>query len=322
MTVQSKKINKKFCFKISLVYYASILFANLMIMFIPMATVTFPTVNEDSMIKWIAFTDENQWLINFITVLCFVIPSGICLKDCFSILFAKKDDEIAKKIINLPLRFSFLGAFGWILTFFAELIVLFYVKHVLSIKIFYIIVNSLLFLALEGIFSFIVSYLVLATVNRATVLPKLFPKGEVTKIPGVKNLSLTLMFVVLYISICFFPIVYLLIAYISEHLNYGIKITSDTIVMSFVLLFSGLALTVVFMKLFTIPLKKLTIQTKEIKKGNYDYRVNISSNDEMGVLSDAFNDMTESIKEKEFMRSTFGKIVDPNVLYNVMNFHP
>ena len=54
----------------------------------------------------------------------------------------------------------------------------------------------------------------------------------------------------------------------------------------------------VFMKLFTIPLKKLTIQTKEIKKGNYDYRVNISSNDEMGVLSDAFNDMTESIKEK------------------------
>ena len=80
MTAQ---INKKFCFKISLVYYASILFANLMIMFIPMATVTFPTVNEDSMVKWIAFTDENQWLINFITVLCFVIPSLICIKDCF-----------------------------------------------------------------------------------------------------------------------------------------------------------------------------------------------------------------------------------------------
>ena len=310
MTAQ---INKKFCFKISLVYYASILFANLMIMFIPMATVTFPTVNEESMIKWISFTDENQWLINIITVLCFVIPSAICLKECFSIFFAKNDDEIAKKIVNLPLRFSFLGAFGWILTFFAELIVLIYAKHVLSIKVFYIIVNSLLFLALEGIFSFIVSYLVLATVNRATVLPKLFPNGEVTKIPGVKNLSLTLMFVVLYVSICFFPIIFLLTAYISDHLNYGTKISFDTIIMSFVLLFSGLALTVVFMKLFTIPLKKLTIQTKEIKKGNYDYRVNISSNDEMGVLSDAFNDMTESIKEKEFMRSTFGKIVDPNV---------
>ena len=65
MTAQ---INKKFCFKISLVYYASILFANLMIMFIPMATVSFPTVKEESMVKWIAFTDENQWLINIITV--------------------------------------------------------------------------------------------------------------------------------------------------------------------------------------------------------------------------------------------------------------
>ena len=312
MKIMISNINKKYCFKISLIYFVSVLFANLMGMLFPMA-MDFPTIEEGSMVKWIAFTDAHNVIITILTFFCFFVPSAICVKHCFSFLRAKSDEEIARKIINLPLKFSVVGSFGWILTFFAELIVLFYVKHVLSIKVFYIIVNSLLFLALEGIFSFIVSYLVLATVNRATVLPKLFPKGEVTKIPGVKNLSLTLMFVVLYISICFFPIVYLLTAYISEHLNYGIKITSDTIVMSFVLLFSGLALTVVFMKLFTIPLKKLTIQTKEIKKGNYDYRVNISSNDEMGVLSDAFNDMTESIKEKEFMRSTFGKIVDPNV---------
>ena len=76
-------INKKYCFKISLIYFASVLFANLMIMFIPMAIVTFPTVNEESMIKWIAFTDEKQGIINFITVLCFVFPSLICIKDCF-----------------------------------------------------------------------------------------------------------------------------------------------------------------------------------------------------------------------------------------------
>ena len=96
-------------------------------------------------------------------------------------------------------------------------------------------------------------------------------------------------------------------------MNNGLEINFDTVKTAVILLFSGLALTITFMRLFTIPLKKLTAQTIKIKKGNYDSKLDIVSNDEMGILSDAFNDMTESIKEKEFMRSTFGKIVDPNV---------
>ena len=305
-------INKKYCFKISLIYFASVLFANLMGMLFPMA-MDFPTIEEGSMIKWIAFTDDHNVIITILTFLCFFVPSAICVKHCFSFLRAKSDEEIARKIINLPLKFSVVGSFGWVFNFLTELIFLLYAKIVLGIQIGFIFFTSVLFLTMEGIFTFVISYLVLETVNRLAVLPKIFPAGEVTKVPGIKNLSLGLMFIVFFISICFFPIVFLLSSFISVHLNNGLGINFDTVKTAVILLFSGLALTVVFMKLFTIPLKKLTIQTKEIKKGNYDYRVNISSNDEMGVLSDAFNDMTESIKEKEFMRSTFGKIVDPNV---------
>lgn len=139
MTAQ---INKKFCFKISLVYYASILFANLMIMFIPMAAVTFPTVNEESMIKWIAFTDDHNVIITILTFLCFFVSSAICIKHCFSFLRAKSDEEVARKIINLPLKFSVVGSFGWVFNFLTELIFLLYAKIVFGIQIGFIFFTS------------------------------------------------------------------------------------------------------------------------------------------------------------------------------------
>ena len=305
-------INKKYCFKISLIYFASVLFANLMGMLFPMA-MDFPTVEEGSMLKWIAFTDDHNVIITILTFFCFFVPSAICVKHCFSFLRAKSDEEVARKIINLPLKFSVVGSFGWVFNFLTELIFLLYAKIVLGIQIGFIFFTSVLFLTMEGIFSFVISYLVLETVNRLAVLPKIFPAGEVTKVPGIKNLSLGLMFIVFFISICFFPIVFLLSSFISVHLNNDLEINFDTVKTAVILLFSGLALTITFMRLFTIPLKKLTAQTIKIKKGNYDSKLDIVSNDEMGILSDAFNDMTESIKDKEFMRTTFGKIVDPNV---------
>ena len=130
-------INKKYCFKISLIYFASVLFANLMGMLFPMA-MDFPTVEEGSMVKWIAFTDDHNVIITILTFLCFFVPSAICVKHCFSFLRAKSDEEIARKIINLPLKFSVVGSFGWVFNFLTELIFLLYAKIVLGIHIFYI----------------------------------------------------------------------------------------------------------------------------------------------------------------------------------------
>ena len=138
MTAQ---INKKFCFKISLIYYASILFANLMGMLFPMA-MDFPTIEEGSMIKWIAFTDDHNVIITILTFFCFFVPSAICVKHCFSFLRAKSDEEVARKIINLPLKFSVVGSFGWVFNFLTELIFLLYAKIVLGIQIGFIFFTS------------------------------------------------------------------------------------------------------------------------------------------------------------------------------------
>ena len=45
-----------------------------------------------------------------------------------------------------------------------------------------------------------------------------------------------------------------------------------------------------------IPVRKLTLGTQEIIKGNLDYRLSIRSNDEIGRLASSFNQMTDELK--------------------------
>ncbi|MFA5856939.1 MAG: HAMP domain-containing protein [Candidatus Pacearchaeota archaeon] len=45
------------------------------------------------------------------------------------------------------------------------------------------------------------------------------------------------------------------------------------------------------------PIKKLEEATKELEKGNFETTINFKSNDELGLLSDSFNKMTNKIKE-------------------------
>ena len=311
---QSKvfNIDKKYCFKVSLVYFATVLLANLMAQLIPVC-MDFTVLLTDDMLKWKAFLDSNEILVNIITFSVFLIPSIICLSYSFSILFAKDDLVVAKKIVNLPIRFSLWGFVGWILSFLVEIFFCIFAKAKFDINITYILFSSVIFIVLEAIFSFVVSYFVTETINRSTVLPRIFPEGKVSKIPGVKNFSLNFLFGFFFITVSFFPIIFILSSFISVQINNQIPLNWNTIGISIFLLFSSFALIVVFMRIFTVPITKLIAGTEKITNGDYSVKVKNISNDELGVLSDTFNEMAESLKEKEFIRDTFGKVVDPEI---------
>lgn len=51
-----------------------------------------------------------------------------------------------------------------------------------------------------------------------------------------------------------------------------------------------------FVKTFTEPIKELTKATKKILRGNYGEKVFVNSNDEIGILADNFNIMSEKLQ--------------------------
>ncbi|MBO7613299.1 MAG: adenylate/guanylate cyclase domain-containing protein, partial [Treponema sp.] len=145
------------------------------------------------------------------------------------------------------------------------------------------------------------------------VLPALYPQGNISTVNRASLSSLKNMFLFYFFSAAVFPTAYLGIRlFFTKRYNVEIPNYLD-FVFTLLLLLIGLVLTFLIAYFFQRPLKKLTESANEISKGNYDVATKICSNDEMGILGDSFNAMAKSLKEKEFMRDTFGKIVTPQV---------
>lgn len=64
----------------------------------------------------------------------------------------------------------------------------------------------------------------------------------------------------------------------------------------------------------TRPVLRLLEGTRAVEAGNLDHTLNVTSRDEIGHLTTAFNRMIEQLRLKEHIRRTFGKYVDPRVV--------
>ena len=85
------------------------------------------------------------------------------------------------------------------------------------------------------------------------------------------------------------------------------------------IIFFGMIVAVFFGFRFSMPITKLVKATKEIARGNYDYKVCINRDDELGTLSIAFNQMAEELERQTLMKKSFGKYVGSEVLNMIMN---
>jgi sigma-B regulation protein RsbU (phosphoserine phosphatase) len=70
------------------------------------------------------------------------------------------------------------------------------------------------------------------------------------------------------------------------------------------IIFICLALSLNFLVSSSIsqPIREMLDQVGQIKKGDYQHRVPVVTNDELGVLGDGMNEMTEGLQEREHLR--------------------
>jgi class 3 adenylate cyclase len=78
------------------------------------------------------------------------------------------------------------------------------------------------------------------------------------------------------------------------------------------------AMALVIAQRITQPLTGLLLGVQEIAKGNLNFTVPVKSRDELAVLADAFNQMTQGLKEKERVTNILGKYISPEVARKVL----
>ncbi len=87
------------------------------------------------------------------------------------------------------------------------------------------------------------------------------------------------------------------------------------IVFAVIIIFFGILISTIMSFGFSRPIKRLVKAADEVGKGNYKYRIETKrSRDELGDLSDAFNNMAEELWRDSLMKESFGKYVGSEVL--------
>jgi len=99
------------------------------------------------------------------------------------------------------------------------------------------------------------------------------------------------------------------------------KETISILILSLFIILLGIGIAVLLGIGFSRPISKLVLATREIGKGNFQYRLEMVRKDEFGDLATAFNYMAKELWNKLMLQKSFGRYVSPEVLDMILS-HP
>jgi class 3 adenylate cyclase len=114
----------------------------------------------------------------------------------------------------------------------------------------------------------------------------------------------------------------------EAHVEFDLTVLVDPVVRSNTEQLAAVAIAVVvfgvlagvaFVALLVGPLRRLRVGVEQLSSGNLSIRVPPTSRDEVGELTRAFNEMGDSIQQKERIQTAFGRYVSDYVLSQLLD---
>jgi len=159
-----------------------------------------------------------------------------------------------------------------------------------------------------GLITAVAAFFLLRRVLQKRMVPKLFPSGGLYATPGTLRIRLSTRLAALLLGcnlVPFFAIITIMQGSLSagkfsEELYEGLR--SDIVVSSYVFMVIGVLLTYQLSLNLRQPFRDIIRVLKAVRNGQFDQKVEVTSNDEIGYTGDVINEMTEGLKERDRMR--------------------
>ena len=226
---------------------------------------------------------------------------------------------LKRRLINSPLIGAFFSLLGWVYGATANIVI--YLTHDSDIA-FPSFLRYLFNIFLVGFFCFAFVYYLLEYFYRRIFYPKYFPTGKLSLFKKGPSFSVLFRFYIFYLAVTIFPlfvlynIVFALI-YRAQYYDLFLPVTLLTIAFTVI----GIIVTFLIGRSYQTPLVEMKKATDRIMSGDYDIQLQVVSDDEIGALGDSLNDMSKGLAEKEYIKDTFGRLVDPRVRDYLLEGH-
>jgi class 3 adenylate cyclase len=257
---------------------------------------------------------------------CFLRP----LSEYFNLLRAGEEsydllEKARRRLINLPFITIPVNLGLWILLpavlFFAA-----YVTGRLDSRTAVILAARAI---MVGFISAGIMSLWIESYARRRLIPFLFPQGRLAEVKGVARYSISRRIRLFYRLGSLVPMAILVVTLMTLQWQLDSQFISAREYGSGVLVFCLVLFLVFFVTLSVLnklinrsivgPLENILSAVTKIKEGDLQTRVKVVSNDEIGVLADATNEMIQGLRERELLKDTFGKYITPEIRDEILS---
>lgn len=180
-----------------------------------------------------------------------------------------------------------------------------------------------------GLMSSAILFFSLEVHARRTLIPVLFPDGGLAELTRARRFSIGRRIRAFYRMGSLIPLAHIVLTLFVLFLQVDETPMSTREFARSVLVFSLVVFCIFFLgsgiltrlisRSIADPIKEMVKSVKAIKKGDYTTRVQVVSNDEIGILGDAFNQAIKGLEDRKRIREAFGRYVDPRVRDEILS---
>ncbi|MBW2617136.1 MAG: adenylate/guanylate cyclase domain-containing protein [Deltaproteobacteria bacterium] len=176
-----------------------------------------------------------------------------------------------------------------------------------------------------GLITTVIAFFVLEHVLQKRMVPHFFPDGGLYMTPKTLRIRISTRLAALIFACNLVPFISFLsiLRGTSRSMQDPVRVLEQlrTVILTDSLLFMGVGiwLTILVSGNLKRPLHEIIRVLQEIRHGRFDKKVRVTSNDEIGYTGDVINEMTEGLKERDFVKETFGKYVTEEIRDEILS---
>lgn len=176
-----------------------------------------------------------------------------------------------------------------------------------------------------GLITTTVAFFVFESVLQRKLVPYFFPNGGLYMTPKTIRIRIRTRLTAFLLACNLVPFAAILHnIWGAFHSERGLSQESELLLTNMVdeiLIFMGVGIWLTFLvsSNLTRPLHEMIQVLGSVRRGQFETKVRVTSNDEIGYTGDAINEMTEGLKERDFLKETFGKYVTEEVRDEILS---
>jgi sigma-B regulation protein RsbU (phosphoserine phosphatase) len=163
-----------------------------------------------------------------------------------------------------------------------------------------------------GLITVTLAFFLMEHVLQKRLAPHLFPQGGLHTIPQTLRIRIRTRLVALLVGCNLIPLFSILhifqrVAGNSTDPSTSLEILRSLIFTNaFIFISTGICLTLLVSRNLTLPFAQIIQSLREVRNGNFDKKIQVTTNDEIGYTGDVINEMTEGLKERDRIRQSLG----------------